>query len=349
MPQMNSIRWAALVSWVALVAINTLVSGLLSIGIPWAINASSKLFGGTTIVPTDGFTTVLLFVVVFLAMLVIELALYFRGATNQLQQDLPKVVRTAIAEEVKSAIEQSFAASISGTLVTDFGSIRAIGSFLTDYFAALKRVPENSRTIAALLSQLKAKEFTDSIQSALSDGFEVSSPEGLLIANHLLQSSKSYIMIDQGIYDLNTYWTPAWHQFANKMRESVDIHKQWVMLLPRTEFEREWGTLKELWKYVIKHGFEFRFTDIDNVQNTVGFTVDSIIEFETIELIDNIAISWDTRGKGYRGAKRQFVKVLDLEASKKIGRFLQTTVQLSELIDKSEANRLTRDLNKATK
>lgn len=56
----------------------------------------------------------------------------------------------------------------------------------------------------------------------------------------------------------------------------------------------------ELRLHVVKHGFVFRFADIADVENAVGFSVDGEMEFETIELIGNIVISWDSGGTGYR-------------------------------------------------
>jgi len=129
---------------------------------------------------------------------------------------------------------------LQASLSSDPEAARAIASFLSQYFAALERVPRARRTVAAVVAELRGVKFIESIDQSLSEGFEVSSAEGLQIAQALVPQAKSYICIDQGIYDWRTYWTPAWHEFANRLRANRSLHKQWICLLPRATFEREW-------------------------------------------------------------------------------------------------------------
>jgi hypothetical protein len=104
------------------------------------VNEASRLLGGTTtIVPTDGFTGTLLAVVVFLAMLVIELSLHFRTLADNLRDELPTKVSKELRHDLDIAVERSFAKSAMGALTSDSTAVTAVARFLAQYFGALCR------------------------------------------------------------------------------------------------------------------------------------------------------------------------------------------------------------------
>lgn len=335
--------------WAALAAVNALLSGLLGVGLPWSVNlASSLLGGGGAVVPTDGFTQTLLASVVFLAMLVVELTLHFGQLVGKLDANLSRVVREAVRAETRAAINESFATSMTRALTDHADSAPAVGEFLSEYFSALERIPASRRALVAKITQLRSEGLVKEVETSLAGGYEVSPEEGFRITEYLLRSASSYVSIDRAIYDLERYWTPAWHEFANRMRERTSIKKTWIALLPRRRVEDRWDVLKKIWEYVRRHDFEFRFSEIAQVEDVLGMKSVDFPSFESAEVLDNqFALLWDTSGEGYQGGKLLHVRALDLAADSNAAKFFQTVASQSSLIDGRKSGQLTRDWNKA--
>jgi hypothetical protein len=287
----KSLRWIAIE---ALLAATSIVFGWV---IPDGLNRLAHVLGQPS-ATVDSTERLLSSMVVFLFTVSLQLMLFVRSEIRALQEQVPRSIDNALAQQTGPALDNSLLRVILDGIDSNPSGLRHTQALLRSIARVLARAHSYLRDAEAVIIERAVANAGREIELLSHEGLEVDIRDHIEVSRRLAEDAKSYLQIQRKVFLVPQDWTGEWMRFVASLPPR-GTKCEYIVLRDVASMAHERKKLESMNDYLTKVGWNFYYCDLQDVLDSFG----GILPTDwNLEIIDNkIAKLQDMRADKYQG------------------------------------------------
>lgn len=253
----------------------------------------------------------------FAILATLNFVLWLHSQSAKALGDVDSTVKDALALHSTEMAERAVLRALLPQTAASEEEAAESARLLQQFAGILSTVPTHLMVGYGVLIRTGIAKVSDDLAKVATDGLKVDVEQHLQITRRFVDSNRSFVQIQRGVYDVDREWTQEWLDLVDVLGKRSP-RPEYIVLMPAGDLSANRDKINGMAAHLSTREWSFKCCELERVQDSIGGPLPE----DNLDVYGEVAVKLHPPAPSYRGRPTFELRLVDLSRDANLRRFI---------------------------